>query len=237
MVPNLKTTSGHVFDVDGILFDKDGTLVDLDATWAQPCRLWIQCVAGTDSDLLAELASVLGFDLDLDRIVPDGVLAAQPVQAMLDHTWEVVRELDDRDQRITRAMMAFEAHDIVAVPLGDVLTPLSALRESGMVMAMVTNDDSWRAKRAVSQLGLDRVINVVVGGDLVQQPKPAAAPILAAAAELGVPPPRLVFVGDSISDVTAARAAGCAGVIGLSRNGHSVIGADATITALTDLSA
>jgi phosphoglycolate phosphatase len=50
---------------------------------------------------------------------------------------------------------------------------------------------------------------VVIGGDDLPTKKPDPGPLLHAARSLGVPPRRLLMVGDSINDVVAARAAGC----------------------------
>jgi len=47
-----------------------------------------------------------------------------------------------------------------------------------------------------------------VGGDTTPHPKPHPAPLLHAAAALGVAPSRCVYVGDDARDVQAGRAAG-----------------------------
>jgi phosphoglycolate phosphatase len=49
----------------------------------------------------------------------------------------------------------------------------------------------------------------VIGGEDAPAKKPDPAPLLLAAARLGVRPARLLMVGDSGNDVDAARAAGC----------------------------
>ena len=52
------------------------------------------------------------------------------------------------------------------------------------------------------------LLESVVGGDDAVAKKPDAAPLLLAAARLGVAPARMLMVGDSVNDVAAARAAG-----------------------------
>jgi phosphoglycolate phosphatase-like HAD superfamily hydrolase len=49
---------------------------------------------------------------------------------------------------------------------------------------------------------------VVVTEDDVQQPKPDPQGLIAAARALAVPPERIAYVGDSLSDLKAGRAAG-----------------------------
>ena len=58
-------------------------------------------------------------------------------------------------------------------------------------------------------LDLASCFEVVVCSDTVGVFKPAAEPALHACASLGVDPAQALFVGDSITDVQCARAAGC----------------------------
>jgi phosphoglycolate phosphatase-like HAD superfamily hydrolase len=54
---------------------------------------------------------------------------------------------------------------------------------------------------------------VIVCGDTIAQAKPHPAPLLHAAAQLGVSPADCVYVGDAQRDVAAARAAGMAALV------------------------
>ncbi|MFB6141668.1 MAG: HAD family hydrolase [Halosimplex sp.] len=56
--------------------------------------------------------------------------------------------------------------------------------------------------------GLDGHVDAVVGRDSHETVKPDPGPLVRAADLLGVPPERTLFVGDSMSDREAARAAG-----------------------------
>ena len=51
-------------------------------------------------------------------------------------------------------------------------------------------------------------VGVVVGGDTCERRKPDPQPLLFACQALGLSPSQVLMVGDSINDVTAARAAG-----------------------------
>ena len=58
---------------------------------------------------------------------------------------------------------------------------------------------------------LDQVLDlfgIVLSGDTLPEMKPHPAPLLHAAAHFGVPPADSLLVGDSVTDVQAARAAG-----------------------------
>ena len=60
----------------------------------------------------------------------------------------------------------------------------------------------------LTDLGVIDRFGIVVSGDTLPQKKPDPAPLLHAAAHFGVDPTQSLMVGDSVSDVKAARAAG-----------------------------
>ena len=60
----------------------------------------------------------------------------------------------------------------------------------------------------LKDLGLYDDFGFVVCGDTLPQKKPDPAPLLYAAKHFGVSPQQSLMVGDSVSDVQAARAAG-----------------------------
>ncbi|TVP85144.1 MAG: phosphoglycolate phosphatase [Thioalkalivibrio sp.] len=85
---------------------------------------------------------------------------------------------------------------------------LDRLQAEGFRLGCVTN----KAERFTLPLLRDKGIldrfSLVVSGDTLEFSKPHPAPLLHAAAELGVTPAESLMVGDSRSDVKAARAAG-----------------------------
>ena len=85
---------------------------------------------------------------------------------------------------------------------------LAALRENGAVLACITNKPHGPAVDLLAHLGLLDSFTLVLGGDSLPRRKPDPLPLRHACAALGVAPRRSVFVGDSINDVAAARAAG-----------------------------
>jgi pyrophosphatase PpaX len=84
---------------------------------------------------------------------------------------------------------------------------LEALRAAGTPMGLVTGKSrrSWDITSAVVQLG---PFDVLVFDDDVRAPKPDPHGLELALAELEVTPADAVYVGDTISDARAARAAG-----------------------------
>lgn len=85
---------------------------------------------------------------------------------------------------------------------------LAALRAAGLRLALCTGRGGPSTRLILDALGLAPLFETVVAGEEVAHPKPAPDGIRETARRLGVPPERCVYVGDSIKDVEAGRAAG-----------------------------
>jgi phosphoglycolate phosphatase len=130
-------------------------------------------------------------------------------------------------------------------PFDGVESALDALAAGGARLAICTNKPVALSVALVSALGWDGRFAANLGFDSVPKPKPDAGHVLAAIAAAGGDPATTVFVGDSITDTTAARAAGVPVVavsFGFSDRPATALGAhavidhyDALLPALRDL--
>ena len=87
---------------------------------------------------------------------------------------------------------------------------LAGLHALGLPLAVVTNKPRTTSVELLYRLGLGQWITVVVGGDSGLPRKPHPEPLLRACEELEALPVHGLMVGDSLTDVLAARAAGLA---------------------------
>jgi phosphoglycolate phosphatase len=85
---------------------------------------------------------------------------------------------------------------------------LDWLRARGYRLGSVTNKAERFTVPLLKDLGVYDDFELVVSGDTLPQKKPDPAPLLFAATWFGVSPQESLMVGDSVSDVRAARAAG-----------------------------
>ena len=85
---------------------------------------------------------------------------------------------------------------------------LSALHAHGVVLACITNKPYRPAVDLLAHLALLDSFDLVLGGDSLARRKPDPLPLLHACSVLGIAVESSVFVGDSLTDVEAARAAG-----------------------------
>ncbi len=89
---------------------------------------------------------------------------------------------------------------------------LGALTASGTPLCCVTNKESSFAVRLLEAADLSHYFRHVLCADLAEDRKPSPNLLVAACKRLEIEPCELVYVGDSRSDIIAARAAGCAAV-------------------------
>lgn len=75
-------------------------------------------------------------------------------------------------------------------------------------VACVTNKAEQFTHKLLKDLGLFERFALIVSGDTLPEKKPHPLPLLYAAEQLGVPASDALMIGDSKSDVKAARAAG-----------------------------
>lgn len=81
------------------------------------------------------------------------------------------------------------------------------LRNSGYRLGCVTNKAARFTEPLLQALGVYDDFAIVISGDTLPKKKPDPLPLLHAAEFFGVAPEQALMVGDSVSDVTAARAA------------------------------
>lgn len=174
--------------IRALIFDLDGTLLDTR-------EMLIDCF--NDS-----LVSVGHWPVDRKDI---GNMIGTPVEVIYE------RLAGLRGQEMQRALEQFrkceeegQARGIKIYPY--VMETLASLR--GYKMAALTQKITPLAIQAVRAAGLQDFFQVVLGGDAVSHPKPAADAVYLAASMLGVTPPECVLVGDTENDVLAGRAAG-----------------------------
>jgi len=89
-----------------------------------------------------------------------------------------------------------------------VLEGLDYLKAAGYALGCVTNKAEQFTVPLLRDLGIYEYFSIVISGDTLEHKKPHPAPLLHAAEFFKVGPGQSLMVGDSISDVKAARAAG-----------------------------
>lgn len=85
---------------------------------------------------------------------------------------------------------------------------LDMLKAAGYPLGCVTNKVAQFTEPLLRELGVFDDFSIVISGDTLPSKKPDPEPLLHAAGFFGVDPQFSLMIGDSVSDVRAARAAG-----------------------------
>lgn len=85
---------------------------------------------------------------------------------------------------------------------------LDYLQDAGYPLGCVTNKAAQFTEPLLRDLGVRDDFDIVISGDTLPRKKPDPLPLLHAARHFRVRPDTALMVGDSVSDVKAARAAG-----------------------------
>jgi pyrophosphatase PpaX len=93
-------------------------------------------------------------------------------------------------------------------PYDGVREALAGLRERGLTLGVVTSKVEWAARECYEYYGLGEFLSIGVFHDDTVRHKPDPEPLLLAAAKGGLVPAQTVYVGDSVHDMAAGRAAG-----------------------------
>lgn len=208
-----------------IAFDLDGTLVD------------------TAPDLLGALNQIMEEEA-LPSVLPESArhLVGHGAGALLRHgftladrPWENDREkvLIGRFVEIYLERIVLESRPFPGVELA-----LDALTRCGAKLVVCTNKRTDLALALLKGLELKERFEAVIGADLAPAPKPDGRHLLLAISAVGGRPDHAILVGDSGSDVGAARNAGVASVavsFGYCDGPLAALGADAFIDHFDEL--
>ena len=198
-------------------FDLDGTLLDTSAELAASVN---HTLASLGRDPLPRERVLANVGLGARTMLTKGVLAAGGTE-------------EEAKAALPTLLGHYEEHlGDGSVAYAGAEAALDKLAAAGTVLAVVTNKYERFAETLLSRIGWRDRFRCVIGGDTMGpgRAKPDPAPIHEMVARCGGG--RAAFVGDSVYDVRAARAAGLpvvAAAFGFSVGPAEATGADASI--------
>ena len=182
------------------LFDLDGTLVD-----SAPD------LAAAVDQMLEQLGRRKAGPENVRQWVGNGspVLVRRALAGKVD--WEPANERDEALFTDAKALFYRAYEDLNgqhARVYPGVKECLEQLKANGCKVAVVTNKPQRYIEPLLTQLGLMQWVDLAVGGDALPERKPSPEPLIHAMTTLGGTRGTTVMVGDSVTDVDAALAAG-----------------------------
>jgi phosphoglycolate phosphatase len=179
-----------------ILIDVDGTLVDSVPDLAY-CVDEMMAVLGREPHGEVRVRDWVGNGVErLVRRALVGALRGEPEEADFERAYPVFLEL--YAENTSRRSCLYPG----------VREGLDSLKAANYPLGCVTNKAARFTEPLLKDLGIYDDFSVVISGDTLTKKKPDPAPLLHAAELLGCQPADAMMIGDSVSDVAAARAAG-----------------------------
>lgn len=181
-----------------VLIDVDGTLVDSVPDLAFCVD---EMLKQLDLPVRGEASVRHWVGNGIERLVKRGLineLNGEPDEALYNKALPIFRALYARNTSVRSCLYE-------GVP-----EALEFLQASGVKIGCVTNKASEFTLPILKDLGISHYFETILCGDQVERKKPDPQPLLMSAEKLGVSPAASMMLGDSMSDVKAARAAGFA---------------------------
>ncbi len=179
-----------------ILIDVDGTLVDSVPDLAF-CVDEMMKALGREVCGEARVRDWVGNGVErLVRRALTGTLKGEPDEADFERAYPIFLELYAENTSKRSCLYP------------GVREGLDWLKAKNYRLGCVTNKAARFTEPLLKDLGVYDDFSVVISGDTLTKKKPDPAPLLHAAELLGCEPANALMIGDSVSDVAAARAAG-----------------------------
>jgi phosphoglycolate phosphatase len=208
-----------------VALDLDGTLVD------------------SAPDLVGSLNTVLSEQrLPTLTLAQARVMVGRGARALIEHGFSAAgvelapgetRPLVTRFIEVYRERIALESR-----PFDGVEQALTELADAGAALCVCTNKFTDLSVALLEDLDLARFFAAIVGPDAAPAPKPDGRHLVAAVEAAGGRIERSVMVGDSASDVGAARAAGAPSIVvtfGYTEIAPAELGGDCLIAHYSEL--
>ena len=179
-----------------VLIDVDGTLVDS-----------VPDLAFCIDEMLKQLAMPVRGEARVRHWVGNGVERLVKRGLINELNGEPDEDLYNKALPIFRALYAENTSKRSCLYDG-VIEALDFLKTTGVKIGCVTNKASEFTLPILRDLAISDYFETVLCGDMVARKKPDPLPLLQSAETLGVSAAASMMLGDSMSDVKAARAAG-----------------------------
>jgi HAD superfamily hydrolase (TIGR01549 family) len=202
-----------------VIFDLDGTLIDTEDAWGRAFAETLRSLGARNVDDHPE-----EFGLPIDDnwrmlLVKYKITTDKKIDELRTITYQnYVKTL--REVTLIEGAKDF----------------LDSLKGMGIKIALATNCEWWVVEKIFDYLGLNEFFDATVMAEETSNQKPAPEALLLASDKLGELPGNCLVVGDSLTDVEAAKHAGMkVAIIDSSKREKWIKGADLTVGSFSEI--
>jgi len=217
---------GHSYDAELIIFDKDGTLLDFKETWTGIIKeffLILEKRMPVTPTLKERIENALGIFVDEKRVDGKGALAMgtfTECNTLLTYSiyregirWDIAQDIVDE---VGKQAFSSEVRKKHVRPARGAIELLKKLKSRGAHSAVATNDKESDALFDIEYIGALPYIDLVIGADSVDHPKPSPDMIEKICSFLGKNPKKSILIGDTVMDALLGKNSGVMLTVGVS---------------------
>ena len=215
---NLKTKNFKIENVETVLFDKDGTLIDLHYFWGKMTELRVAALIKKyklQDDVFSQLCSFLGYDINLKRMLCDGITALYSRSKIIEIFCENLKDLNifvktsEMEKLFDEVAEEFYKNILdYTKPISTAINFVDELYKNGVKLGIVTSDSIVSTNLTLKQFGWEKYFDVVIGRESHHETKESGKPTLLALEELNANPKTAIMIGDAPTDYISAKNAG-----------------------------
>ena len=191
--------------IKGIIFDKDGTLFDFQSSWGKATFEFLTLLSDGDSLVLSKLATTLNFDLARKIFLPNSIFIAGTTCETI-ALFQSILPKKSKDEILKLHSYCYSKQK--QIPIKNLHTILKRLHKTGFVLSVATNDLYQPTIRQLKEARIFKFFSFIIGADSGFGAKPAPSQLNELKERKGLGPEEIVMVGDSPTDMIAAKSGG-----------------------------
>lgn len=212
-------------NINTVLFDKDGTFIDSHIYWGQIIQRRARAIISffkIDEDKYTDICKIMGFDLELETLLPQGPIALLPRDEVIVIVNNYLISLKIQSTRAVLNEIFIKVHDIFLKDIDQYICLIPGcvdlfiqLKKYHLKLAVVTTDTQSNTIKTLEKLHLLKFFDIVIGKESTKEPKRTGIPALKAIKEMGSNPAHTVCIGDAPMDMQMGKMARCQASIGV----------------------